>query len=160
MAVSWADYTTIGRVDIAVYRDEQLQLVVEAKSKTDATTDWAARMRRNLVAHLAIPNSPFFLLALPDHFYVWRRVSSPLAVIPPDYDVDPTPLLSPYVTNGRESLRTISEAGLTLAVSSWLNELVASSLNEEKAETQQAWLFESGLYCAIEGGVVKPQAMP
>lgn len=159
MAALRADYAPIRRVDIAVYKDEQLQLVVEAKSKVAATTDWAARMRRNLVAHLAIPSSPFFLLALPDHFYLWCHTPPPLDVIPADYDIDPTSLLSPYVADGRQSLHTISEAGLTLAVSSWLADLVASNPYAEEAEPYHAWLFESGLYRAIAGGVIKPQAV-
>ncbi len=159
MVASRADYaTTSERVDIAVYsKDDQLQLVVEVKSKTAATPDWAARMRRNLAAHLAIPNSPFFLLALPDRFYLWCRLPSPLAVVPPDYDVDPAPLLAPYVADGARSLRAMSEGGLTLAVSSWLTDVVVSDPDAETAGSHQAWLFTSGLYHAIAGGVVKPQ---
>lgn len=161
MVATRADYATSERVDIAAYsRDERLQLVVEVKGKTAATTDWAARMRRNLAAHLAIPNSPFFLLALPDHFYLWCRIPSPLDVVPPDYDVDPTPLLAPYLGDGGRSLRTISEGGLTLAVSAWLTDLVASDLDAEAAGPHQAWLIESGLYSAIAGGVIRPQAVP
>src|SRR5439155_15396219 len=101
---------TIRHVDIAVYsNDDTLQLVVEVKGKTAATPDWAAHMRRNLAAHLAIPSSPFFLLALPDHFYLWRNVSSPLAMVPPDYDIDPAPLLAPYVADPQRTLSIISE---------------------------------------------------
>ncbi len=156
-----ADYATSERVDIAVYsKDDQLQLVVEVKGKTAATTDWAARMRRNLAAHLAIPRSPFFLLALPDHFYLWCRVPSPLDIVPPDYDVDPAPLLAPYLGDGGRSLHAISEGGLTLAVSAWLTDLVASDLDAERIESRQAWLVESGLYRAIAGGVLRPQAVP
>ena len=33
-------------------------------------------------------------------FYLWRNVSSPLAMVPPDYDIDPAPLLAPYVAAG------------------------------------------------------------
>ncbi len=158
MVASPADYATRERVDIAVYaKDDQLQLVVEVKSKSAATAEWAARMRRNLAAHLAIPNAPFFLLALPDHFYLWRHLPSPLAIVPPDYDIDPAPLLAPYVADGDRSLRAISEGGLTLAVLAWLTDLVASNLDAETADTHQAWLFASGLYHAIAGGVVRPQ---
>ncbi len=77
--------------------------------------------------------------------------------MPPDYDVAPAPLLTPYVADGARSLRAMSEGGLTLAVSSWLTDLVASELDTETAGSHQAWLFESGLYHAIAGGVVRPQ---
>jgi len=112
MVASPADYATSERVDIAVYsKDDQLQLVVEVKSKTAATADWAARMRRNLAAHLAIPNAPFFLLALPDHFYLWRRLPAPLVVVPPDYDVAPAPLLARAVRRGRRAILARHERG-------------------------------------------------
>lgn len=157
MVASRADYATTKRIDIAVYQGEQLQLVVEVKGKSGATREWAARMRRNLVAHLDIPNSPYFLLALPDHFYLWCSDPSPSAVVPPDYDIDPAPLLAPYVDNDRPAPRVISEYGLTLAVSSWLTDLAATQ-DADKAGLTQAWLFDSGLYRAITGGVVQPQA--
>ncbi len=77
---------TIKYVDIAVYsRDDKLQLVVEVKNRVKATASWAAHMRRNMVAHLDMPRSPFFLLALPDHFYLWRGLAAPLDIAPPDY---------------------------------------------------------------------------
>lgn len=143
-------------VDIAVYaKNDLLQLVVEVKNKTAATTDWAARMRRNLIAHLDIPSSPYFLLALPDHFYLWRRVPSLLAIVPPDYDIVPAPLLAPYVGDGGRSLSSISESGLILVVSSWLTDLVASDLDMEKIGGDQAWLVDSGLYSVIAGGVIR-----
>ena len=160
MVASRADYVATRRVDIAVYQDDQLQLIVEVKARANATAEWAARMRRNLATHLAIPSSPYFLLALPDRFYLWSNTPSPLATVAPDYDVDPTPLLVPYVEGGQQALHEISEYGLTLAVSSWLTDLIATNLNAEMVGPEQAWLLDSGLYSAIKGGVVQPQAVP
>lgn len=158
MVASRTDYVATRRVDLAVYQDDQLQLIVEVKARTNATAEWAAQMRRNLAAHLAIPSSPFFLLALPDHFYLWSNVLSPLATVMPHFDINPAQLLVPYIEGGQQALHDISEYGLTLAVSSWLIDLIASNLNAETVGPEQAWLLDSGLYRAIKGGVVQPQA--
>lgn len=158
MVASRAEDLAIERVDIAVYsRDDELQLVVEVKNKTHATAAWAANMRRNLAVHLAIPNSPFFLLALPDHFFLWQNAPSATEAILPGYDVDPVPLLAAYISDAQHTLSSISESGLAMAVSSWLTNLVTSTLHKTKAQTDQVWLFDTGLYQAIKGGVVKSQ---
>ncbi len=59
------------RWDLAVYDSQhQLVLVVEVKSIAGASPEWAARLRRNILAHGTFPNAPFFLVALPDRFYL------------------------------------------------------------------------------------------
>jgi hypothetical protein len=159
MVASRAEHAPINRVDIAVYsKDNTLQLVAEVKNRPHATTEWAAAMRRNLVAHLSLPESPFFLLALPDRFYLWRDIAAPLIAIPPDYDIDAVPLLAPYVGNNRQSLISISEYGLALAVSSWLTSLINSHIDKEQMKPDQAWLLDSGLYHAIKGGAIRTEA--
>lgn len=45
-------------------------LVVEIKGKFDAAPEWAARLRRNILAHGFYPNAPFsFLLFLINFIY-------------------------------------------------------------------------------------------
>jgi hypothetical protein len=161
MVASRAEQAAIGRVDVAVYsRSDELQLVVEVKSKPATTVDWAANMRRNLTAHLAIPPAPFFLLVSLDRFYLWKNVASPLEVVPPDYDIDSAPFLAAYIGGARHVVDTISDYGLTLAVSAWLSDLVNSDLDVKNAPPHQAWLHDSGLYRAIRGGTVTSQATP
>src|SRR6516164_7075471 len=64
------------RWDLTAYnRDSQLVLVVEVKSKLDATPKWAAQLRRNILAHGTFPNAPYFLMVFPDRFYLWKRSS-------------------------------------------------------------------------------------
>ena len=59
--------------DIAVYSpDDRLKLVVEVKGYRNATDEWAAQMRRNLLEYNAVPVGEFFLLVLPEYFYLWR----------------------------------------------------------------------------------------
>ncbi len=150
--------SAVGPFDIAVYDKEgNVTLVVEVKNKTRASPDWAAQMRRNLAVHLGIPRSRFFLLALPDHFYLWQAITNPLDYVTPDYDVDPVPLLAGYVEDAPHTLSGMSEYGLTLAVLSWLTRVVRGTQVAGGPAPEQEWLFASGLYEAIRGGSIEAQ---
>jgi hypothetical protein len=149
----------IQRPDIAVYSpDNKLQLVVEVKNKKGATAEWAANMRRNLFAHSVVPNSPYFLLALPDHFYLWKNPGSTIDIKPPDYTANSKPILEPYLNKSSHYLDTMSEYGLELIINSWLNKIVNANLTRETANPHEAWLLDSGLYNAIKHGYVKTEA--
>ena len=149
----------IQRPDIAVYSpDNRLQLVVEVKSKLGATAAWAANMRRNLFAHSVVPYSPYFLLALPDYFYLWKNPISAIDIKPPDYEANSKRILEPYLHNSSHHLDTMSEYSFELIINSWLNKLVNANLTRETAGPHEAWLFDSGLYDAINHGYVKTEA--
>src|SRR5215813_1877658 len=86
--------------DIEVYsHDKKLKLVVEVKNKHGASPEWAVQMRRNLLAHSAVPRAPFFLLALPDNLYRWKDGSDSTESRPPDFVVDASPILADYLKN-------------------------------------------------------------
>jgi hypothetical protein len=144
--------------DIAVYDpDHKLQLIVEVKSKDGAPASWAARMRRNLLAHSMISNTRFFMLATPDSFYLWRDADAQGEVLP-HFRIDATQLLAAYA--GRQQLPAdgISGYGLELLVASWLTDVMNSGLSEETVTADLRWLFDSGLYEAIKNGSVASQA--
>lgn len=149
----------IQRPDIEVYSpDGKLQLVAEVKNKKGATAEWAANMRRNLFAHSVVPYSPYFLLALPDHFYLWKNPISAIDERLPDYGASSRPILEHHLHNSSHYLETMSEYGLELVINSWLNKLVNANLTRETASPDEAWLFDSGLYDAIKNGFVKTEA--
>lgn len=156
------------RADIAVYApDGSLQLIVEVKNRPDASTDWAARMFRNMTVHSAIPDAPFFMLALPDTFYLWENrpyafsQRSRLAedIIDPDYEIDAHQALAPYMDGAVVSLQNLSEQGLELLVASWLTNLLNSDLTENAVSGDLDWLFGSGLYNAIKRGSLATEAV-
>ena len=61
--------------DITVYdTNNNLQLVVEVKNQPDVSAHWATQMRRNLLKHEFTPNAPYFLLVLPENFYLWKKL--------------------------------------------------------------------------------------
>jgi hypothetical protein len=147
-------------VDIAVRSaDGRLQLVIEVKNRAGADAAWAAEMRRNLAMHSAGAEAPFFLLALPDHFYLWHNVSPPQDFVLPEYDADPAPLLAPYVGEGLQALVGLSGAGLQLAVSAWISGLVSFGLDQDLMPVHYQWLLDSGLYDAIKGGTALVEAI-
>ncbi len=143
--------------DIVVYSvDKTPQLVIEIKTKKGASPEWATKLRRNLIVHGVIPASPFFLLILPDHLYLWKDSSS-MEVLLPDYVIDASPILTPFLKATNLSLNTISGEGLELVVDFWLNELIDSELPDDK--TGFDWLYASGLYEAIKNGSVVIQGL-
>ncbi len=113
-------------------------------------------MRRNLFAHSVVPKSPYFLLALPDRFYLWKNTSPAVDIKPPDYTANSKPVLESYI--GASYLDTLSEYGLQMIIKSWLNKLVNANLTKETARPDEMWLFDSGLYNAIRHGYIKAEA--
>ncbi|HVU14511.1 MAG TPA: hypothetical protein VHD90_24710 [Phototrophicaceae bacterium] len=122
----------------------QLVLVVEVRTKRSTDSRWAAGTRQILLENALVSNAPYFLLALPDHFYLWVNKQRP-ELASPDYVIDPAPLLKPYFgTDGVPEYLT--ENGFELVIRSWLNELM------QAADTSDDWLKESGLFDALKRG--------
>ena len=141
--------------DIAVYSpDNQLKLVVEVKSYRNATDEWAAKMRRNLLVDGFIPASEFFLLVLPEYSYLWRRCESPDAV-QADYKFSTKDALR--LRGDMANPDELSSFGLELLTSSWLNALAVSKVSREEAP-ELDWIFDSGLYDSIKHGSVKVES--
>lgn len=143
----------ISQWDVAVYdRNEQLVLAVEIKSKIDATTEWAARLRRNILAHGVYPNTPFFLLVLPRYFYLWTQSNLKPDAVAPDYIIDAQPILQPYVAQTGIISDHLSEQSLELIITSWLGEVMYSGKTPNNLGESERWLVDSGLLDAIAGG--------
>jgi hypothetical protein len=102
--------------------------------------------------HLLLPRAPFFLLALPERFFLWKN-ASPLEATPPDYEIDASLVLQPYAGNLHMPLAALSEDGFDILVRSWLDDVV----NSTRLRQSDQWLAESGLYDAIKQGSIKTQ---
>lgn len=138
-------------VDFAVYSpDNRVQLLVEVKTKKAATDAWAAELRRNLLAHAMIPPSEFFLLAMPEYFYLWGPSASSEAV-PADYKVFSKRVLERFLGDAR--LDNLSPEGLELLVNSWLSQIINAPVTQESSP-ELWWLFDSGLFEKIKGGSI------
>ena len=142
------------QVDIAVSSPNgKLQLVVEIKNKLGASAEWVTRMRHNLLAHSFIPHTPYFLLVLPDFFYLWTDTMPVNNLAEPDYKIEATEVLAPYLKSN-QSLNDISRYGLELLIMSWLEDIVRTELQRDTVDPSLQWLFDSGLYEAVTRGSV------
>ena len=144
--------------DIAVHdRNHQLQLLVEVKSRQGASAQWASQMRRNLLAHGMISHARYFLLALPNSFYLWANAGADDEM--PAYVIDAKEALASYLGPQGLSLGDISHYGLELLVTSWLQDLVSSELSAETVTPGLRGIFDSGLYADIKNGSVETEAV-
>ena len=139
------------RADLVAYdKDGQLVVVVEVKNKTGTSRQWSVQMRRNIYAHGFWPKTRYFLLVLPDRFYLWKNAPNTPEVVEPDYELDALVLLKPYYERSGLSPEDLSGAGFELLVASWLSELMQTGV--ALSADQQSWLVDSGLLEAISGG--------
>lgn len=141
------------RFDVAVYdKDSRLTLIVEVKvRRMGATTAWAAAMRRDMRESGFLPDVPYFLLALPDQFYLWAGSELP-DFAPPTYEIDPSPILGWYLDGAGISARELNEASLEMIVHAWLNRVLLTQRFADVRPENVNWLKESGLYDAIQHG--------
>jgi hypothetical protein len=143
--------TLLQRADIAVFAaDYSLQLIIEIKTKINATPDWGMQYRRNLLVHQSLPKSPFFMFVMPDQIFLWTNASLEVERYP-DYQLKTTVVFGQSVVT---DLQDISHDALELITRSWLHLLTIADLRTEALEPHQQWLLESGLYSAIFSGSV------
>jgi len=135
--------------------DDEVKLVVEAKSRSGASSTWAAQFRRNLVAHGTLRSSAYFILALPDHFYVWKDARL-AGTAPPDFEAESQGLLAPYLRSLSTSARDLSEESFEVVVRTWLEDLVRQSPSIDRATETPKWLVE--LSESVKNGTVKTNA--
>jgi len=148
------------RWDLSVdNRNGQLALVVEVKRKTNVSPEWAAKLRRNILAHGTFPKAPYFLMVFPDRFYLWTNTEADKEQSEPAYSIDALPILQPYFERAGVTFDQISEGSLELVVSSWLGEILYSDQLPENIADSQQWLVESGLYAALVGGKLQHEAV-
>lgn len=132
--------------------DDRVVLVVEAKRRTNASREWAAQMRRNLSAYGVVRDAPYFLLALPDKFFLWKHPPA-LQAVPPDYEFDARPALRPYLELLRYPVEELSPASFESIVRLWLEDLV-----REDGGNGARWLHATGLDEQLRNGVVTAPA--
>jgi len=148
------------KADLVVYdRNGQLALIVEIKRKTGASADWAAKWRRNILAHGGTPDVKFFLIALPDRFYLWKDTGSILEPTAPTFEIDAGPLLKPYLKEIGISPQDISGQSFELIVSAWLNSVLQNEKTFDKQDNSLNWINTSGLLEAVRGGCLKHEVV-
>jgi len=143
------------RPDITIFDAEgKIQLIAEVKkislSATSAQLRRATEIRRNLLAHSAIRNTPFFLIAFPDNFYLWKEETPDRDNKSADYHFKAKNTIKNYAKKHHISPQKMSPQEFELLVYDWLKDLV----NSQSSEDSLKWATRSGLYDAIKDGSV------
>lgn len=137
--------------DITVYKNYEPQLMVEVKRKNDASVEWAAKYRRNLLEDTHTGALPFFMLVLPEKTFLWKPEDRLEARLP-DYTLETSQLFEAYLRNVKQP-ELLRESSLEIVSRSWLDGATVRVPETEGFEGS-AELLESGLYSAINGGTV------
>jgi hypothetical protein len=150
--------------DILVYDTRHnLTLVVIAENRQGESSEWAALRRQNLYEYDPPPKAPYFLLALQDHFYLWKNVDD-ASKIEPTYDMEPRFYLQSFLKNSELSLEKLRQPdsfdiliGAALSIITFADEKndLCSLYPQWLLEPNHKWLFESGLFDAIKRGEVQ-----
>jgi hypothetical protein len=137
-------------VDFIAYDDlGQAVLLVEVKGGHETSELWAARFRRNMLAHGRLPAARFFLIATPEHMYFWRQDEPLQREEPPQFTLDATKELKSYFEKSGLTPTKTSGQALELIVFSWLNDIALSGESRAKQDSSLRWLSESGLLKAL-----------
>jgi hypothetical protein len=145
--------------DITAFdRNGQTVLMVEAKAVTGTSREWASVYRRNLAANGFLPKVPFFLIATPDHFYLWKNAPEAGVVIEPDYDINPAECLDPYYTRSHIEPESVQPEAFELIIAAWLADVQRETAVNGAPKPGHRWMADSGLLAALRGGRVVLQA--
>ncbi len=141
--------------DLSVINSEgKLVLAVEIKSKLGTSSDWAAKSRRNLLVHGKYPRAKYFLIALPDCFYLWKEFEAELNEVPPSYQIDPSSILNPYFERADILPESLCQESFELIIAGWLQTIFLLQDREPPTDLKekQSWIFETGLFEEIKDG--------
>ncbi|HTS76220.1 MAG TPA: hypothetical protein VMG40_08455 [Bryobacteraceae bacterium] len=133
-------------IDFIAYDDVgRVILLGEVKSRVGTSGEWAARFRRNMLAHGILPSALFFLIATPERMYFWKQDHPGLTEEPPGFTVDATKEFRPYLEKLNQTRQAVGERALELMVFSWLKDIARTGSERVKHDPSMKWLAESGL---------------
>lgn len=142
------------RADLSVYdADGRLTALAEVKNRTGTSGQWAAKTRRNLLAHGYGWGSDFFLLITPDRLYAWKDAGDEPLETPPTYEADLAATFASYFHDAGLAANQINGPAFELVVAAWLNDLMGRS--NANACADHDWLDRSGFRAAVKDGRIE-----
>jgi hypothetical protein len=132
----------------------QIVLIVEAKNRIGTSRMWAAETRRNMYSHRGIPSSPYFMIATPERFYLWKEAGSAPNLVEPSYEIDAVPFLEPYIGKGELSPINIGYHTFELLITAWIHELVNWGVSSSAPDEWKSIFHNSGLLEALKDAKV------
>ncbi len=143
--------------DLALFsRDGRLMAVADIRSRRGTSAEWAAQLRRNILAHGDCPDVDFFVIVTLDHVYLWKEAGTEPEEVEPDYEINAEPLFAPYVQGTRVNLAEVRRPVFELIVTSWLGDLLRAE-SKAAALGRGNGLVMSGFVDAIRGGRIEDQ---
>jgi hypothetical protein len=140
---------------IAYDADGKVVLLAEAKSRRDTSESWAAKLRRNMLAHGILPKSEFFLIATPKRMYGWRQQNLLPIDAPPHFTVDAQQALQPYFTKLKQDPDKIGPRAFELLILTWLTDIARLNEDQLKSDPSLASLIESGLLSSLQEAAIE-----
>ena len=145
------------RADLSLYDEKgRLTALAEVKNRKGTSGQWAAKTRRNLLAHGYGWGEGFFLLVTPDRLYAWKDAGDDPVEVPPTYESDVATTFATYLEDAGLPPDRVSGPAFELVVAAWLGDLMRSGDAEDNRE--QSWLDESGFREAVRNGHVELEA--
>jgi len=124
-------------------------LLAEAKSRHGTSDVWAAKFRRNMLAHGLLPRSKYFPIATPERMYGWKQEDLSANDVPPQFTVDAQKALAPYFAKLNQDPGNIGPKAFELLVLSWLTDIAMSAEQNAEFDPSLKSLFESGLLSSL-----------
>ena len=142
--------------DLALYnRHGRLTAVAEVRNKRGTSGAWAAKLRRNMLAHGEFPHVDFFLIVTPDRLYVWKGAGDASAHLQPAYEIDAEPIFQPYFERAGVAPGEVRGDAFELVAASWLGDLMRSEDHAEQSVNGERLLVASGFLDAVKDGRVE-----
>jgi hypothetical protein len=138
-------------------RHHRLVLGVEVKGQLGKSPEWAAALRRNMLAHEIYVLTPYFLIVFPDYIHLWTKADQPESSADPwyrlpDYTIPTEPLWQNYLRYLDGDITQLSKSGLEFIVTTWLRVILTTADRSELEAASVNWVVTSGLFDAIAGG--------
>jgi hypothetical protein len=121
-------------------------LLVEAKSISSPSAEWAGKFARNVLGPTAPNRNLFLLLVLRNYLYVWKHYPREGSELP-DFSGLTEEVLSPYLKHVQTSLQNITGLSFELLVKSWLTDLSEGSI----PPSVEKWMQAAGLQQFVNG---------
>jgi hypothetical protein len=134
---------------IAYDTDGAVVLLAEAKSRHGTSESWAAKLRRNMLAHGGLPRAKYFLIATPERIYGWKQDSLPLDDVLPQFTIDAQKALGRYFAQLKQDPANVGPRAFELLILTWLTDISRSVDNRTDLDPSLRTLSESGLLSAL-----------
>jgi hypothetical protein len=138
-------------IDFVAYdRDGRVVLLAETKSRHGTSEDWAARLRRNMLAHGVLPWSKYFLIATPERMYLWKQAGRQEgnqehpdnSQTSPEFTIDAAQVFQPYFEKFHQEPSKIGPEAFNLLVLTWLTDIARSREQSSKQDPSLKGLSE------------------